>query len=290
VTLGNTYSRELLRRDAAAFNASAKLDEPYALGADSLPQPGVPTGVISDHHWQSEHSYPGTERDYWLYVPQQYNESQPACLMVFQDGESYLKEGIPTVFDNLIHRGEIPVTVGLFVNPGTPGPGNPVYGGTDNRSVEYDSLGDAYARFLLEELIPEVTRIYRVTDDRAGRAICGISSGGICAFTAAWERPDSFGCVVSHCGSFTNIRGGHTYPSLIRLNDRKPIRVFLQGGSNDVDCVYGSWSLANLEMAAAFAYRDYDYQFVYGVGGHSLKHGASIFPETLRWLWRDYPR
>jgi enterochelin esterase family protein len=210
--------------------------------------------------------------------------------MVFQDGEhQYLGPNInvPIVFDNLIQRGDMPATIGLFVNPGDKGPGNPIYGGTDNRSFEYDSLGDQYARFLLEELLPQVEQRYRITGDPAGRAICGISSGGICAFTAAWERPDAFGKVVSHCGSFTNIRGGHNYPSMIRRAARKPLRVFLQSGANDIDVVFGSWPIANQDMAAALAYREYDYQFVFGEGGHSLKHGGEIFPDTLRWLWRD---
>jgi len=189
---------------------------------------------------------------------------QPACLMAFQDGESYLGPDIqvPTVFDNLIHKGEMPVTIGLFVNPGDRGPGNPQYGGNDNRSFEYDSLSDLYARFLIEELLPHIGERYKITSDPTGRAICGISSGGICAFTAAWERPDAFRKVVSHCGSFTNIRGGHNYPSLIRKSAPRPLRVFLQTGAKDVDVVFGNWPIANQDMAAALAYREYDYQFV----------------------------
>jgi enterochelin esterase family protein len=184
----------------------------------------------------------------------------------------------------------MPVTIGLFVNPGNKGPGNPLYGGNDNRSFEYDSLGDQYARFLIGELIPMVERQYKIVRDPAGLAICGISSGGICAFTVAWEFPDVFGKVVSHCGSFTSIRGGHVYPSLIRQSEKKPLRIFLQSGSNDLDVIYGNWAIANQDMAAALKYRDYDYRFVFGEGGHSLKHGAAILPDTLRWLWRDYPK
>jgi enterochelin esterase-like enzyme len=273
-------------KDKAAFTPG---EEPYSLGPDSLPQDGVPVGEITQYHWKSEFIYPGTERDYWLYVPQQYHPAQPACLMVFQDGKGYLGTSIrvPTVFDNLIQRGEMPVTIGLFVNPGDRGPGNPLYGGTDNRSVEYDSLGDRYARFLIEELLPEIGKSYNITSDPAGRAICGMSSGGICAFTAAWERPDAFRKVVSHCGSFTDIRGGHNYPSMVRKTDAKPLRVFLQSGAHDVDVIFGSWPIANQDMAAALAYREYDYKFVFGEGYHTLKHGGAIFPDTLRWLWRD---
>lgn len=263
----------------------------YKLGEDSIPRDGVPRGEVSKHHWKGVKIYPGVERDYWIYVPKQYDETKPACLMVFQDGAYYLGKDAETsvVFDNLIHAGEIPVTIGLFVSPGDKGPGMPFYGGTDNRSFEYDSLGDMYARFLIEELIPEVRKTYKIVDDPAGRAICGISSGGICAFTVAWERPDVFTKVVSHCGSFTNMRGGHVYPSLVRKTEKKPIRVFLQSGAKDCDLIYGNWPLANQEMAAALKYREYDYQFVFGEAGHSIKHGGAILPDTLRWLWRDYP-
>ena len=217
--------RGMSEKDQAAFTAG---DEPYILSPESLPQPGVPSGEVTKYHHKSEHIYPGVERDYWLYVPRQYTGKQPASLMVFQDGESYLGPNInvPVVFDNLIQMGDMPITVGLFVNPGDKGPGNPEYGGTDNRSFEYDSLGDRYARLLIEELLPEIGQHCHVTGDPAGRGICGISSGGICAFTAAWERPDAFRKVVSHCGSFADIRGGHNYPSLIRKTAPKPLRVF----------------------------------------------------------------
>lgn len=275
-------------KDQAMFAESMRGDEPYRLGPDSLPQPGVPRGTVTAGRWRSPNVYPGTERAYWLYVPQQYDATRPANLMVFQDGGTYLGAEIdaPIVFDNLIHQGALPVTVGLFVDPGDRGPGTPIYGGGGNRSFEYDSLGDRYARLLIDEVIPEVRRIVNVTDDPEGRAICGLSSGGICAFTTAWERPDAFRKVVSHCGSFTDMRGGHVYPGLIRRTAPKPLRVFLQSGARDLDVVFGNWPLANRAMAAALAYRDYDYRFEFGEGGHTLLHGGAIFPETLRWLWR----
>lgn len=276
------------QKDQAMFASSMRGDEPYRLGPDSLPQPGVPRGVVSAHRWTSRSIYPGTERPYWLYVPQQYTPAQPACLMVFQDGSTYLGPDInvPVVFDNLINQGAMPVTLGLFVNAGDRGPGTPLYGGSDNRSFEYDSVNDLYARFILEELLPEIGLRYAITPDPEGRATCGLSSGGICAFTLAWERPDAFRKVVSHCGSFTAMRGGHNYPSLIRKTERKPLRVFLQSGARDLDVVFGNWPLANRDMAAALAYRDYDYRFEFGEGGHTLLHGGAIFPDTLRWLWR----
>ncbi|HEY0601975.1 MAG TPA: alpha/beta hydrolase-fold protein [Herpetosiphonaceae bacterium] len=277
--------------DLQALTRTPEIDGPYTLGPDSTAQEGVPRGQVSQHHWTSTAIYPGVERDYWVYVPQQYDGSRPACLMVFQDAQHYLgpDANVPIAFDNLIHQGDMPLTIGLFVSPGDRGPGTPRWGGADNRSLEYDSLGDRYARFLLEELLPPLEQQYNLVADPEGRAICGISSGGICAFTVAWERPDAFRKVVSHCGSFTNLRGGNQYPSLIRRSAPRPLRVFLQTGTQDLDVVFGNWVIANQDMAAALAYRGYDYQFVLGEGGHSLTHGGAIFPDTMRWLWRDYP-
>jgi len=271
---------------------AARSQEPYQLGADSQVQQGVPMGEVTQHRYVSQKIFPGTERDYWIYVPQQYDQMEPACLMVFQDGRTYVnREGpfrVPTVFDNLIHQGGMPVTIGLFINPGTL---PPAAGGKPrrNRSFEYDTLSDQYVRFLEEEMIPLVAQKYHLTGDPQGRAICGISSGGICAWTAAWERPDLFGKVLSHVGSFTNIRGGHVYPALIRKTERKPIRVLLQDGSGDLDNLFGSWPLANQQMAAALKYAGYDFKFVFGVGGHNGRHGGAILPDSLRWLWRDDP-
>lgn len=262
----------------------------YKHGPDSMPQDGVPKGVVTQHKWTTSRIYPGTERDYWIYVPDQYDKAQPASLMVFQDGGSYVQPDkdfrIPVVFDNLIHKKEMPVTIGVFISPGTVPPAEAGQKGRSNRSFEYDSLGDLYARFLIEEFLPEIDKSYNISKNPADRAICGISSGGICAWTVAWERPDQFGKVLSHVGSFTNIRGGHVYPALIRKTEMKPIRVFLQEGSNDLDNLHGSWPLANQEMAAALKFSKYDYKFEYGDGGHNGKHGGAIMPDSLRWLWR----
>lgn len=264
----------------------------YKLGPDSMEHSGVPKGKVIKSSWKSE-IFPGTVRDYWVYVPAQYDEKKPACVMVFQDGGSYqdLKGSfrVPTVFDNLIHKGEMPVTIGIFINPGvmpaTDGKGK----SRSNRSFEYDTLSDQYARFLEKEMLPEAAKSYNLRKDAAGRAICGISSGGICAFTVAWQRPDLFSKVLSHVGSFTNIRGGDVYPGLIRRTARnpKPIRVFLQDGENDLDNQFGNWPLANRQMALALKFAHYDFQFVMGDGKHSGKHGGAILPESLRWLWRD---
>lgn len=267
--------------------------EDYQLGPDSQVQPGVPQGKVTEHTWDQSKIFPGTVRKYWVYVPAQYDGKQPACVMIFQDGGGYVSlrghSRVPTVFDNLIHQKQMPVTIGIFINPGQVPPSGPGRKPRRNRSFEYDSLSDAYARFLLEEILPEVGKKYRLTDKAAGRAIAGISSGGICAFTAAWERPDAFSKVISYVGSFTNIRGGHVYPALIRKTERKPIRVFLQDGENDLDNLHGSWPLANRQMAAALKFAGYDYRFEMGDGGHNGRHGGAILPEMLRWLWRDYP-
>jgi enterochelin esterase-like enzyme len=275
--------------DAAVVRADA---QEYKLGPDSMRHEGVPKGTVTKGMWHSK-VFPGTVRDYWVYVPAQYDGRTPACVMVFQDGQAYVDENgdfrVPVVFDNLIHKGEMPVTIGIFVNPGHLGeqpPKSPWE--ASNRSFEYDTLSDQYARFLLEEILPEVGKRYKLTEDPACRAICGISSGGICAFTVAWQRPDAFRKVLSHVGSFTNIRGGHVYPLLIRATPNKPIRVFLQDGSNDLDNQFGNWWLANQEMAAALKFKQYDYKFVGGTGQHGGKHGGAILPDSLRWLWREY--
>ena len=265
-------------------------DADYHLGNDSLPQPDVPRGVLTKHRWDSR-VFAGTVRDYWVYVPAQYDGKTPAAVMMFQDGHAYIDpQGqfrVPVVFDNLIHAKAMPVTIGIFINPGHKGEAPPAGAWkADNRSLEYDTLSDAYARMLIDEILPEVGRTYQLTDQASERAICGSSSGGICAFTVAWERPDVFSKVLSHVGSFTNIRGGHVYPSLIRKTPPKPIRVFLQDGSGDLDNAHDNWWLANQEMAAALKFSKYDYQFVGGTGGHSGAHGGAILPESLWWLWR----
>src|SRR5436190_13873425 len=257
----------------------------YVLGPDSQFKPDVPHGRVERFKLTNSIVFPGTVRDGGAYIPAQYDPAKPAALMVFQDGMGYLSTNgswrVPLVFDNLIAAKEMPVTVAIFLNPG-------LRGDQSNRSFEYDSLGDAYARFLINEAIPFVTNKYglAITSDPELRATCGSSSGGICAFTIAWERPDQFRKVLSTIGSFTNIRGGHNYPAWIRKTERKPIRVFLQDGSNDLNNLHGNWPLANQEMASALGFSGYDYKFVLGDGSHNGKHGGSILPDALRWLWR----
>ena len=266
-------------------------DEDYVPGSDAKIKKGVPQGKVTQHQWSST-VFPGTERDYWVYVPSQYDGTTPASLLVCFDGSGFVKDDgsfrAPVVLDNLIHSGDIPVTVGIFINPGIVPAAKEGQSPRKNRSFEYDTLSDQNARFLIEEIIPEVGKTVKLSNNPDCRAICGNSSGGIAAFTVAWERPDAFRKVISHIGSFTNIRGGHIYPALIRKTDPKPLRVFLQDGENDLDNLHGNWPLANQDMAAALKFVGYDYQFTMGTGRHSGRHGGAIFPETLRWIWRDW--
>jgi enterochelin esterase-like enzyme len=296
--LGNTTAQEPSPKTS---NATAKpAVKKYELGPDALPHDGVPAGKLEGPFLFRGRVLAGTIRKYWIYVPAQYDPARPACVLVFQDGARAINPKgvlrVPTVMDNLIHRKEMPVTIGIFITPGQRGDTYPERIGTgnpNNRSVEYDSLGDHYARFLTEELLPEVGKTYNLTKDPEGRAIGGASSGAICAFTVAWERPDQFRKVISLIGSFTNIKGGHMYPEFIRKSERKPIRVFIQDGVNDnrnpIDPRM-DWHLQNQAMVAALKEKGYDMTHVFGEGGHSDDHGGAILPDILRWIWRDYPK
>ena len=289
---------------------AAPTDDVYKLGPDSLPQPGVPQGKVTDWAQLPSQAYPGTLHDYCVYVPAQYDPKQPAALMIFQDGQAFLR---PTgdyratnVFDNLIYRREMPVTIAVFINPGRK-PEQPVASASDwgdrstNRPQEYNALDDKYAHVIVDELLPVLKKSYNLSDRPEDRAIGGASSGAIAAFTVAWHRPDQFHKVLSTIGSFTNIRGGHVYPDLIRQSERKPIRIFLQDGLNDNRGIRGTgaeakynperdWHAQNLKMVAALTEKGYDVNFAWGIGTHSNKQGGAMLPEMLRWLWRDYPR
>ena len=265
----------------------------YELGPDSSPIEGAPQGKVTKHSWTST-VFPGTIRDYYVYVPAQYDAAKPTAVMVFQDGHSYVSlKGdfrVPTVFDNLIHKKELPPIIGVFIDPGHLGESLPENRWrASNRSFEYDTLSAQYSKLVLDEILPEVGKSYQLTNDPDQRAICGASSGGICAWTVAWQRPDAFHKVLSHIGSFTDIRGGHNYPSLIRKSEKKPIRVFLQDGDQDLNNPAGNWWLANLEMESALQFAKYDVKTVWGHGAHSGNHGGAILPDSLRWLWRAEP-
>ncbi len=277
-----------------AFTLSSFGVDDYQPGPDSKKQPGVPEGTITKYTWTNSKVFPDTVREYWVYVPKQYDGSKPACVFVCQDGQMY---SAPVVFDNLIHKKEIPVTIGIFIRPGEKllkdgevprkrPDGKPAT--VSNRSFEYDTLSDAYARFLLEEILPEVSKKYKLTANPDGRAIGGSSSGGICAFTAAWQRPDAFRKVFSTVGSFTNIRGGGKYPELVRAAEKKPIRIYMQDGSGDIVNQAGSWPEANKAMHAALKEKGYPVRFEFGDGAHNTKHGTMLFPEAIRWLLGDF--
>ena len=266
----------------------------YELGPDSKVQTGVPKGKITKHQWTSD-IFPGTVRDYWVYVPEQYSTDKPAAVMVFQDGHRLVSTEedqymTPIVMDNLIHQGRMPVTIGIFISPGV----LPASGADQreryNRSFEYDGLGDRYARFLIEEILPEVGKDYNLTDDPNLRGIGGSSSGGICAFTAAWNRPDAFRRVLSFIGSYVNLRGGQIYPSLIRKSEPKPLRVFQQDGKNDLNIYSGSWWAANESMASALKFAGYEHKWVVCEEAHNNRHPRAVLPEALAWLWRDWKK
>ncbi|MEZ5933504.1 MAG: alpha/beta hydrolase-fold protein [Alphaproteobacteria bacterium] len=269
-------------QDEAVFAAARESDAPEPAVKSRLRPDGTEIKLREGRH-VGKAIWPGVERDYRVYAPAAMEG--PANLIVFQDGTNYLERtNAAAVLDNLIAAGELAPTVGLFVDPGD-WAGQPK-GSRANRSLEYDRLSDAYVRFLTEELFPEALHGLTITDDPSRRAICGMSSGGICAFNAAWERPDLFGLVISHVGSFTNIRGGHVYPSRVRQNGPKPIRVLLQGGAQDLDNTNGHWPTANVDMAAALRFRGYDMRFEFGKGGHTFEHAAATLPATLRWIFR----
>ncbi|MFT4556498.1 MAG: gluconolactonase, partial [Planctomycetaceae bacterium] len=223
--------------------------EEYPVHPDSIPQDGVPKGEIKGpFEWRSE-IFPGTVRQYAIYVPAQYDAAKPACSMIVQDGLPKAQQWkLQTVLDNLIHKGDVPVQIGIFVSPGIVPAVNKNAQPRLNRSFEYDGMGDRYARFLLEEIIPEVAKSYNLSTDPNDRLIAGASSGAIAAFTAAWERPNEFRRVLSAIGTYTSLRGGDEYPSLVRKFENKPLRVYLQDGSNDLDIYAGSWWVANQAM------------------------------------------
>jgi gluconolactonase len=253
----------------------------------------VPKGEVTKYTFEGSKIFPGTTRDYWIYVPKQYDPSKPACVHVNQDG---IQNKAPEVFDALIEAKEIPVVIGVFVTPGRVKATSKDALDRFNRSYEYDGLGDAYARFLLDELLPEVEkkttadgRAIRLSKDGNDRCIAGSSSGAIAAFTAAWERPDAFRRVFSTIGTYVGLRGGNVYPTLIRKVEPKPIRVFLQDGSNDLNIYGGDWWMANQEMERAFKFAGYEVEHAWGTGGHDGRQAGQVFPDAMKWLWKDWP-
>jgi len=294
---------------AATLVRAADIDNVYSLGPDSNSHPGVPQGKVQGPITLQSKVFDNI-RNYWIYVPAQYEPSKPVSLMIFQDGHAFLNTKgdyrISYVFDNLIYRREMPVTIAVFINPGhrpdqeEASDSNWGDRGT-NRPTEYNALDDKYARLIVDELLPEVKKQYNISENPDDRAIAGASSGAICAFTVAWHRPDQFRKVISTIGSFTNLRGGHVYPELIMKSEAKPIRIFLQDGVNDNRGLRGQganatynptldWHAQNIKMVNALTAKHYDVNYTWGIGTHSNKQGGAIMPDMLRWLWRDYPR
>lgn len=269
--------------------------ETYPVDPASVEQAGVPKGEVLKFTFDQSKIFPGTWREYWVYVPAQYKPDQPACVYVNQDG---IQWKAPTVFDNLIHQKEMPVTIGVFVTPGrvlADSGSNALH--RYNRSFEYDGLNDAYARFILTEILPEVEkkktshgRSIRLSKNGNDRAIGGSSSGAVCAFTAAWEHPEEFSRVFSAIGTYTGLRGADRYPVLIRKYEPKPIRIFLQDGANDLNIFAGDWWKANEMMERSLTFSGYEVNHVWGEGGHNGNHGTAIFPQAMRWLWKDWPK
>ena len=300
-----------------AWGALPRQPGEYPPTADSLPQPGVPKGqLIGPLEFRSK-IIAGTVRRYWIYVPNNYSAKNPPNLLVFQDGQRAINPqgplNIPVVLDNLIAKGDITPTLGVFITPGNTGtehyPDNLGTGNPNHRAPEYDALNDAYTRMLIEEILPEVAKSYKFTDDPKRRAIGGTSSGAICAWTVAWNRPDAFGNVISMIGSYTSIGyhpatattpmtpGGDTYPGLIRRNPIRPIRIFLQDGTNDLNNQFGNWHLANEQMLSSLEWANanadekkipgarYDVRYEWGDGAHSDVHGGWLLPGILRWMF-----
>lgn len=266
-------------------------DVRYAHGPDSCRKDGVPAGETTELVWDSSEVYPGTHRRFWVHVPAGCGVEEPAGLLVFQDGwwnldpEGEVRAGV--VLDNLVHAGDVPPTIGVFVDPGVfPGAENP-----KNRNTEYDAFDDRYVRFLLTEIVPQVSARVAICDDPARWAVCGGSSGGNCAFTAAWLRPDRFGNALCFLSSFAQMPGGNPYPALVPTVPRKPLRVFLQAGQRDLnwDQPAENWFAENLRVAAALAEAGYDLRLVVGDGGHSPNHQGVLLPDALRWVLRDRP-
>lgn len=281
-------------------------DMHYHLGPDSLPEDGVPKGALRGPFILPSNAYPGTSHTYWVYVPAQYDGSSPASLMTFNDGQAFLApEGdlrAQNVLDNLIYRREIPLMIGVFINPGRrpdqPEPNLHEWGDkTTNRPTEYNTLDDRYARVIVDELLPALNKDYKISTDPQNRGIGGASSGAIAAFTVAWERPDQFRKVLSIVGSFTNLRGGDAYADRILQTEKKPIRIFLQDGRNDNraledDGTYDrrrDWFYQNTRLLKALEQKGYEVNYAWGMNRHGTKMGGAILPEMMRWLWRDQP-
>jgi len=273
----------------------------YTLGPDSQPRPGLPKGKYTEAKVIPSNVFPGTQHTYWVYVPAQYDPARPAAVMIFNDGQAMMAEPGDVqahhVLDNLIFRREIPVMLGVFINPGRrpdqPEPNPRDWGDrTSNRADEYNPPNDKYARVIVEELMPALKKEFNISPDPELHGIMGASSGGCAAFGVAWFRPNDFRKVITFVGSFTDLRGQHIWPELVEESEKKPIRIFMQDGRNDnrrPDNLKRDWFHQNVRLMNALAKKGYDLNYTWGIGNHGQKQGGAIFPEMMRWLWRDQP-
>lgn len=264
---------------------------------DSYPQAGVSGGRLSERQTLQSKIYPGMSANYWVYVNAGADE-KGAPLMVWQDGETIagnvdlLRLRLQIVSDNLVAKKLIPPMVHVLISPGSGGEA----AGTRMRSIQYDTVSPRYGKYLLEEILPEVEKTYKLRPDAYSRAIAGASSGAICAMNVAWEFPGQFSRVLSHIGSYTalqwhpdkNMEGGYVVSHRVRREPRKNIRVWLSDGSDDIENQAGSWPLNNIQLANALKMKGYDFHFRFGEGTHAIAQGALDLPESLTWLWRDY--
>ena len=261
----------------------------FALAEDSKPNPNVPKGTLLKNAYTAKEGsvFPGTEREYQIYLPPGFDQAKPAFFMVFQDGVTYQA---PVVFDNLIAKQDIPPLVGIFIKPGVVPAANDKALPRFNRSYEYDSVTPTYSQFLLDEFLPAIQKKHgiQLSTDPNHAAISGNSSGGICAFMVAWHRPDRFRRVFTGVGTYVGIHGADQLPVLVRKFEPKPLRVFLQSGSGDNNLYCGDWWMANQMMERSLTWAGYDVNHAWGEGGHNAKHASQIFPDVLRWLWRDW--
>lgn len=266
----------------------------YQPGPDSLPQPGVPVGdLIKFTHDQSK-VYPGTTRTVTVYIPKQYDPAKPACVHVNFDGVQF---SAPAVFDNLIAKGEMPIVIGVFITPGVIPPPQPEALARFNRSFEFDRLSPDLARLVLDEILPVVEkqtapdgRALRLSRNGNDRAIAGSSTGAVAALNAAWERPDAFTRVFTNVGTFVGFHGADRFATFVRKTEPKPLRVFLCDGENDNNSYAGDWWMANQAMERALTFAGYEVNHLWGDGGHNQKHATAIFPDAMRWLWKDWPQ
>lgn len=271
--------------------ASVIAADDYKPGPDSIVQAGVPKGELKKDTFVAGKTsvFPGTEREVTIYIPTQLDRTKPAPFMVFQDGVIYQA---PTVFDNLIAKKELPPMIGIFLKPGVVPAANKDALPRFNRSYEYDRVDPSYAQFLITEVLPWLKDKHglNLSEDPNDRAIAGSSSGGICAFCVAWYRPDAFRRVFTNVGTYVGLRGGNDLPTMVRKTEPKPIRLFLQDGANDQNIYGGNWFIANQDMLSALEWAGYDVNHIWGEGGHNQKQATTVFPDAMRWLWRDYPQ